>query len=581
MHSPVVQLKSGGYLVINQTEALVAIDVNSGRSTKERHIEETALKTNCEAADEVARQLRLRDLAGLIVIDFIDMEEARNNHTVERRVKEAMRFDRARIQLGKISAFGLLELSRQRLRPSLMETSFLPCPHCGGTGLVRSVESASMHLLRAIEEEGIHRRSSEITVTVHSSVAFYILNQKRRDLADIEARYGFQVFLNSDDSLVPPAHRMEKVRSEVPIEIPRAINADQPISEEIEEDEIEEPAEEIEEIETPAESTVVVGGGAAPAVAVETVPGGEDGEGTRRRRRRRRRRGRRDETLPAGETETAVEGESAADDGSEAIAAQAGAVEIIGEDIAEEGEDDGEETPIAVAEGEPAPRRRRRGKRGGRRRHRRADGQEVDAEGNLIIAVESSAQTTEDAASAETATVETAVAENTVAENTVAENTAVETPSAETAPLPERSGEEPATPPAAEPVSETTPPAKPKRSRKKAPAKAPLEAAPADATPSAAETAPAKPKRTRTPRKKAAAPVADEAATQVPPATPAAPADRPAAPAVAEAPEPAFVVESSDAAAPSPVATPNPPQEEAKPTEPAAPARKGWWNRFL
>src|ERR1700761_832616 len=223
MHSSVVQLKSGGYLVINQTEALVAIDVNSGRSTKERHIEETALKTNLEAADEAARQLRLRDLAGLIVIDLIDMEGGRNTHTVERRLKEALRFDRARIQLGRISPFGLLELSRQRLRPRLMETSFLPCPHCSGTGMVRSVEGPSIHILRPIEEEGSRRRSIEITVTVHPDVALYILNQKRVELNHIESRYGFRVFLTSDASLVPPALRMDRVKSEVPIEIPAAL----------------------------------------------------------------------------------------------------------------------------------------------------------------------------------------------------------------------------------------------------------------------------------------------------------------------------------------------------------------------
>ncbi|MCK6451407.1 MAG: ribonuclease E/G, partial [Alphaproteobacteria bacterium] len=155
MHSPVVQLRSGGYVVINPTEALVAIDVNSGRATRERFIEETALRTNLEAAEEIARQLRLRDLGGLVVIDFIDMEDNRNNHAVERRLKEALRFDRARIQVGRISPFGLLELSRQRLRPSITETSTMPCPHCGGTGLIRSTESAALHVLRAIEEEGI------------------------------------------------------------------------------------------------------------------------------------------------------------------------------------------------------------------------------------------------------------------------------------------------------------------------------------------------------------------------------------------------------------------------------------------
>ena len=164
MLMPTVQLRSGGYLVINQAEALVAIDVNSGRSTRERNIEETALRTNLEAADEVARQLRLRDLAGLIVIDFIDMESKRHNAMVERRIKEALKNDRARIQVGHISHFGLLEMSRQRLRPSLAETSFIPCPHCGGTGHVRSTENAAIHVLRGIEDEGSKRRSAEIVV---------------------------------------------------------------------------------------------------------------------------------------------------------------------------------------------------------------------------------------------------------------------------------------------------------------------------------------------------------------------------------------------------------------------------------
>ncbi len=179
IHSPIVQLRSGGYVVINQTEALVAIDVNSGRSTRERNIEETAVRTNLEAAEEIARQLRLRDLAGLIVIDFIDMEEHRNHSAVERRLKEALKNDRARIQVGRISAFGLLEMSRQRLRPSLVETSTQPCPHCGGTGFIRSTESTALYVLRSIEEEGMRRRSAEICVHVPNSVALYILNQKR------------------------------------------------------------------------------------------------------------------------------------------------------------------------------------------------------------------------------------------------------------------------------------------------------------------------------------------------------------------------------------------------------------------
>jgi ribonuclease E len=560
MHSPVVQLKSGGYLVINQTEALVAIDVNSGRSTKERHIEETALKTNCEAADEVARQLRLRDLAGLIVIDFIDMEEGRNNHTVERRLKEAMRFDRARIQLGKISGFGLLELSRQRLRPSLMETSFLPCPHCGGTGSVRSVESASMHVLRAIEEEGIRRRSSEITVTVHSSVALYILNQKRSDLTDIETRYGFQVYLTGDDSLIPPAHRMDKVRSETPIELPgnQPIHADQPMIEESPEDLIDEVEEEVEDtpVERVAPASETIG-----ETAGETVgdAGGEvvseDADGTRRRRRRRRRRGRRDENGPA--LEGAVDGGVTTAPVSETAGITAS--ENISDVAVEESEESAEDptTIVAVADGDPSPRRRRRGKRGGRRRHRRADGQEVDAEGNLIIG-ESSPQADEISSSETAPSIEAADTVPTldiVADLSTAEAT-------------------------------TEPAPKPRRSRKKVVVAATDGD---DATTAAtsqettAETTAAKPKRTRAPRKKTAeVPVAIEDAVTV---------------TVSD--EPITVTTSSPAPTPPafevivPQATPEPPpaeapavvvntqQEETKPDEPSAPPRKGWWNRFL
>ncbi|MFO1119355.1 MAG: ribonuclease E/G [Rhodospirillales bacterium] len=213
MHQAIVQLRSGGYVVINPTEALVAIDVNSGRSTRERNIEETALRTNLEAADEVARQLRLRDLAGLIVIDFIDMENARNQGMVERRMKEAMKNDRARVQLGRISPFGLLELSRQRLRPSLVETSFEVCPACGGNGLRRTTESSALALLRKLEEEGLRRRSSEVAVTVSPAIALYLLNQKRRSLQAIEDRYGMAVSVLEDASLVPPDYRLERLKA--------------------------------------------------------------------------------------------------------------------------------------------------------------------------------------------------------------------------------------------------------------------------------------------------------------------------------------------------------------------------------
>ena len=213
IQSPTVQLKSGGTIVLSATEALVAIDVNSGRATRERNIEETALKTNLEAADEIARQLKLRDLAGLIVIDFIDMEDGRNRHAVERRLKSAMGSDRARIQIGRISAFGLLEMSRQRLRPSVMEISSNACPACGGSGLIRSTESTALTVLRAIEEEGTRQRAEEITVCVPPQVAFYILNQKRAELTAVEERYDFRVLVEADDTLVPPDHRIERTVS--------------------------------------------------------------------------------------------------------------------------------------------------------------------------------------------------------------------------------------------------------------------------------------------------------------------------------------------------------------------------------
>lgn len=209
---PQVTLRSGGYLVINPTEALVSIDVNSGRATKERHIEETALKTNLEAADEVARQLRLRDLGGLVVIDFIDMEDRRNNARVERRLKEALSSDRARIQVGRISSFGLMELSRQRLNPSLTETQFQQCPHCNGVGRVRTLDSAAILVMRAIEEEGIAGRASEIALHVSGAVALYILNHKRVMLATLERRYGFKIFIAADETQGAAGYRIEVLR---------------------------------------------------------------------------------------------------------------------------------------------------------------------------------------------------------------------------------------------------------------------------------------------------------------------------------------------------------------------------------
>lgn len=208
MHSPSVNLRSGGSIVFGQTEALVAIDVNSGKSTKERHIEETALKTNLEAAEEIARQLRLRDLAGLVVIDFIDMENFHNNQSVEKKLKESLKVDRAKIQVGRISHFGLLELSRQRLRPSLIETQFETCSNCNGTGVTRSIESTSIQILREIEQEILKNRSNEINISVSPNVALHILNFKRNVLEDFKKRLGSSVFIEGDSSLVPPQSRI-------------------------------------------------------------------------------------------------------------------------------------------------------------------------------------------------------------------------------------------------------------------------------------------------------------------------------------------------------------------------------------
>ena len=204
MHDPQVTLKSGGYLVINQTEALVAIDVNSGRATKERNIEETALKTNIEAAEEIATQLRQRDLSGLVVIDFIDMENTRNQHTVERKLKDALKNDRARIQISSISQFGLLEMSRQRLRPSLAETVTNICPHCNGTGRIRSVESAALQVLRAIEAEALKGKGEDLNVFMNAEIAIYILNNKRDMVAALEERFSINITLDQDNTLIAP-----------------------------------------------------------------------------------------------------------------------------------------------------------------------------------------------------------------------------------------------------------------------------------------------------------------------------------------------------------------------------------------
>ena len=343
IHSPVVQLRSGGYVVINQTEALVAIDVNSGRSTRERNIEETATRTNLEAAEEIARQLRLRDLAGLIVIDFIDMEEHRNQSAVERRLKDALKSDRARIQVGRISAFGLLEMSRQRLRPSLVETSTQPCPHCGGTGSIRSTESTALYVLRSIEEEGMRRRSAEISVHVPTTVALYILNQKRDSLVQLESRYAIRVMIAQDDALVPPTFRIERLRAYLPAETP--VLATVPLTQGPEEAEEEEEEEAENGEEEAAEET--------PDISADQESGEERGRSRRRRRRRRRHDGE-----PASRP-AELAAESGEQPGAEG--------ELAADDVPAEGEDrEGDE------QSDTADRRhRRRGRRGGRQRGRR------------------------------------------------------------------------------------------------------------------------------------------------------------------------------------------------------------------
>src|SRR5690606_28116556 len=213
MFNPTVQLRSGGYIVIGITEALVAIDVNSGRSTKEGSIEETALKTNLEAAEEIARQLRLRDLAGLIVIDFIDMAERKNNAAVEKRLKEKLKTDRARIPVGRISGFGLLEMSRQRLRPGMLESTTAPCPHCHGTGIIRSDDSLSLQILRQLEEEGTRKRSREVLLKAPVAVVNFLINQKREHLAQIEGRYGMAIRLEAVPAMVSPDYEIEKFKT--------------------------------------------------------------------------------------------------------------------------------------------------------------------------------------------------------------------------------------------------------------------------------------------------------------------------------------------------------------------------------
>ena len=304
MFNPTVQLKSGGYLVIGITEALVAIDVNSGRATKEGSIEQTALNTNLEAAEEVARQLRLRDLAGLIVIDFIDMDERRNNIAVEKRMKDKLQSDRARIQVGRISGFGLMEMSRQRLRPGMLEASTQPCAHCHGTGLIRSQDSLGLTILRELEEEGGRARSKEVLIKAPISIANFLINQKREHISQIEQRHGMAVRIEADPFLISPDYTIEKFKTAtriVPANTTTVSSVDFALMEEIDEQgQEDDQADVIEVVETP-----------------------EDGDAPKKRRRRRRRR--------RGGSD-ALSGDQSQEDGSQDEAsADAPAVESDGE----------------------------------------------------------------------------------------------------------------------------------------------------------------------------------------------------------------------------------------------------------
>ncbi|WP_376958317.1 Rne/Rng family ribonuclease [Azospirillum sp. A26] len=626
IHSPVVQLRSGGYIVINPTEALVSIDVNSGKSTRERNIEETAYKTNLEAADEVARQLRLRDLAGLIVIDFIDMEEPRNNAAVERRMKEAMKNDRARIQLGRISAFGLLELSRQRLRPSLLETNFERCPHCSGTGVVRSVESASLHVLRAIEEEGIRKRSAEITIFVPTSIALYILNQKRGELAKIEERHAFSVMVQADDGLIAPDHRLERNKARLPDDDAPLVSADRVMAE-TDRALAAEPVEMVEEPEAETEAVQVEETG-------ERAEANGDGNGEDRRRRRRRRRGRgrdREEGRTDGDS---AEGDAETDEGDQDAGQDAGqdadesvlpvaAEAIPGAAISEpaadsadadaegddEDEDDGEDETGADA-GErngDGRKKRRRGKRGGRRRSRRegaegleggedaadqqpaaAPGQDTPVQaaqapaeasdldwilaGEAAPAVEEAPVPVTAPAPAQAETAAKAPARKASRKRKAAAEAPVEaapepTP-AVVAEAPAKGRKRKAAAAVEAPVEAVAETAPKKASRKrKAAAEAPVEAAP-EPTPAVAAEAPAKG------RKRKAAAAVEAPAETVAEATPAKKASPRKRKAAAEAPAEAAAkpAAATPAPAPEPAAADNDADADAKP-------RRGWWKR--
>jgi ribonuclease E len=449
MVQPQVTLKSGGYIIINQTEALVSIDVNSGRSTKEHSIEDTALQTNLEAAEEVARQLRLRDLAGLIVIDFIDMEENRNNRSVEKRLKDHLKNDRARIQVGRISHFGLLEMSRQRIRASVLESTMKPCPHCGGTGHVRSDSSVALLVVRAIEEFLLKDSRSHITVRTPATTALYVLNHKRAKLVELETRFAVTITLETDETVGSQHYAIFRgALAEKPAGWTEALLA--PATPEIEPDE----PDEIGVVEEEDEPVV-------EAVERPARPEHRGEEGDRnhdhKRKRRRRRRGGRDrdrDREPAAPSESAYVATATAalgDGEAESAVAEAGAAENL----------------LATESGEDAAgdhKKRRRGKRGGKRNRK----DEFSGDETAEVSAESEVETVEPVVAeaepapmvAEEAPVEKPKKPRRTAKSKKAEAEALaaaETVSAEPAAEPIAIEPEPA-PAAAEPVAEEAKP---------------------------------------------------------------------------------------------------------------------------
>ena len=471
MFNPTVQLKSGGYIVIGVTEALVAIDINSGRATKEGSIEETALKTNLEAAEEIARQLRLRDLAGLIVIDFIDMEERKNNAAVEKRLKDKLKTDRARIQVGRISGFGLMEMSRQRLRPGMLEATTQPCPHCHGTGLIRSDDNLALAILRQLEEEGTRKRSREVLLKAPVGIVNFLINQKREHIAGIEARYGMSVRVESDPMLISPDFSIEKFKTATRVVSQAApvVSIDTTRMDELDEEDLaDETADEAEE-------------SVAEAAAPQAHAGGEAGEdregGRRKRRRRRRRRGGRDEGDARGDTRDEARDDArgetwsdSAEAGGETEAAVAAGEGGAGESGAGEG---------AEGEGEGAQRPGRRRSRG-----RRGRGRAEEAVSGAAAGAEDAAQADSEPApvAASEAVPEAAEAKPKKTVSRSRRKTAASEAEAGAAEAP------------AEPVAEAAKPARKSRAKAAKPAAKPAaKAKAAPARPKAAKAKPAKP----------------------------------------------------------------------------------------